>query len=289
MWAGEPAESFITRAERYVPTVRRLARREFDAQRRLINQRAENAHDDASLLSIVRGVLEDTEPRLLRFYRQAYAIVGEPFAKEGLPPGERGNTRRVEDEGGAWGSWTSGWWASWSAKKKRPSWWDAWLSETIHYAETAGGQNIRRINDRTLRRVQRQIMQGLERGEGISDIVRRVDRLYLDSIIPNRSEVIARTETLTAARAGAHHATLKAGYADRVVKSWMSTGDDRTRDTHMEADANNTDIPYTEPFLVRHPTTGTIERLMFPGDTSLGASAANVVQCRCDARKRLPK
>lgn len=66
-----------------------------------------------------------------------------------------------------------------------------------------------------------------------------------------------------------------------VVKEWVTQGDSRVRTPpknafdHLAADS--TQVPVNEPFMVSG------ERLMYPGDTSLGASPGNVVNCRCSA------
>jgi uncharacterized protein with gpF-like domain len=62
-------------------------------------------------------------------------------------------------------------------------------------------------------------------------------------------------------------------------KQWLSTRDDRTRQPpgsefdHAAADGQ--EVGLEEPFNVSG------ESLMFPGDTSMGASAGNTIQCRC--------
>lgn len=59
------------------------------------------------------------------------------------------------------------------------------------------------------------------------------------------------------------------------VKLWVTMGDSRVRTIHQVADGQ--EVPASDPFTVGG------ERLMYPGDTSLGASAGNVVNCRCSA------
>lgn len=60
-----------------------------------------------------------------------------------------------------------------------------------------------------------------------------------------------------------------------TVKEWVTQGDSRVRDWHLAVDSDQ--VEETEPFIVRG------ERLMHPGDTSLGASLDNVINCRCSA------
>lgn len=65
----------------------------------------------------------------------------------------------------------------------------------------------------------------------------------------------------------------KARKRDSNFKRWDAVGDDRMRDWHAEADS--TVIPIDEPFEVNG------EELMYPGDESLGATASNIINCRC--------
>ena len=64
-----------------------------------------------------------------------------------------------------------------------------------------------------------------------------------------------------------------------VTKAWVTQGDSRVRTppdssfNHLAADSEQ--VPMDQPFVVSG------ERLMHPGDTSLGASVGNVVNCRC--------
>lgn len=58
-----------------------------------------------------------------------------------------------------------------------------------------------------------------------------------------------------------------------VYKRWVSQSDEKVRAAHL--DANGQEVPIDEPFVVDG------EELMYPGDTSLGASAGNVINCRC--------
>ena len=63
---------------------------------------------------------------------------------------------------------------------------------------------------------------------------------------------------------------LKKGY---TRKRWKTFGDEKVRETHNEV--NGETIPIQQPFIVGG------YRMMFPGDTSFGAPAQEVVKCRC--------
>lgn len=63
-----------------------------------------------------------------------------------------------------------------------------------------------------------------------------------------------------------------------VPKEWVTMGDEvvrRTPFSHVEADSQ--EKPLNQPFVVSG------QLLRWPGDTSLGASVANVINCRCSS------
>lgn len=84
-----------------------------------------------------------------------------------------------------------------------------------------------------------------------------------------RADVIARTETHTAAQAAGFEAGSSLGLTLR--KQWVASFDERTRDTH--AAANGQTVGHSEMFSV-----GGYEA-MYPGDASLPAE--EVINCRC--------
>lgn len=65
----------------------------------------------------------------------------------------------------------------------------------------------------------------------------------------------------------------KALKSGKTKKTWIDVGDKRERKTHLEV--GGTTIPINEPFSVGDSL------LMFPTDYSLGASADEIVNCRC--------
>lgn len=105
---------------------------------------------------------------------------------------------------------------------------------------------------------------------------------YQQGLLKYRGEVIARTETLTALRAGQwesiQQAIAKGEVEDQdVTKSWRDSGDGRTRIMHLQmGQAYAEGIPINQNFIGPDGS-----RLRFPGDTSLGASAEMTILCRC--------
>lgn len=58
-----------------------------------------------------------------------------------------------------------------------------------------------------------------------------------------------------------------------IDKEWVTVGDDLVRPDHVDADGQLREI--NQPFIVGG------ERLRWPGDTGLGASIGNIINCRC--------
>ena len=102
-----------------------------------------------------------------------------------------------------------------------------------------------------------------------------------------RGQMIARTESITALRAGQFEAISQAvqkGELDSrdVLKSWDASGDARTRLEHLQMEqrySRENAIPYDQPFV---SPTGDIA--MYPGDSSMGADGSFTIQCRCRLR-----
>ena len=140
------------------------------------------------------------------------------------------------------------------------------------------GHQIKRVVDEvsaaTHNYLKTTLAAGLESGESITELSRRVQGAgwMFDDV---RGERIARTECLTANRSGNHSLNRDAGAEE---KTWRSNSGHRTRKWHREA--NGRTVPVDEPFIVKNGK-GKEEKLMFPGDSSMGASADNVINCRC--------
>lgn len=87
-----------------------------------------------------------------------------------------------------------------------------------------------------------------------------------------RNTSIATTETQVPAEEAKGQT---AGIKQLGDKEWHTVGDERVRRHHADADLQLRKT--NEPFLVKG------ELLRWPGDTSLGASASNIINCRCFA------
>lgn len=130
------------------------------------------------------------------------------------------------------------------------------------------------VTGTTLDELKQNLAEGVAAGEGADAIAKRVDSLYLESIIPHRSEVIARTEVMGASNAGTRAGALSTGLPLR--KTWIGTFDSRIRDSHQSAASTYNDdgaIDINEPYSVGGAS------LMYPGDPS--GPAKEIIQCRC--------
>ena len=136
------------------------------------------------------------------------------------------------------------------------------------------GKKITNIQDTTRAEVRKQLAEGVDAGEGVPELAARMRAIYSGFRGP-RAEMIARTEVVGASNLGAHVGAAQVAEDTGLTlrKVWLATPDARTRDHHAAADGQKRDMD--EPFLVGGA------QLQFPGDSSLGAPAAEVINCRC--------
>ena len=139
------------------------------------------------------------------------------------------------------------------------------------------GYFTRELRDKRLDGIVRRAMDA-GKPVAAADIEKIAGR-YADSLLRLRGENIARTETIAAfgaAREEAFRQAIAAGQLlpENVTGTWGATGDGRTRHTHMAM--NGQERQFGQPFV--SPSGA---RMMFPGDTSLGAGPEETINCRC--------
>lgn len=131
------------------------------------------------------------------------------------------------------------------------------------------------------------IREAIASGKPIPQIdIDRATGRYSDILLRKRGERIARTESITALRAGRREGieqAIEAGAirAESLTRVWDATLDSRTRPDHVAmhgTEVTGIDAPYTLP-------DGS--RMLYPGDTSLGASAGQTINCRCYEEHRV--
>ena len=114
----------------------------------------------------------------------------------------------------------------------------------------------------------------------ISGIMRSLENRTLKY----RGDNIARTEAINGLRAGQaesiRQAVVKGELEPQdVTKEWDATGDEDTRPDHEAANGQRQLLQ--NPFEIRGA------RMMYPGDSSLGAPGSQTIKCRCRADYRV--
>jgi uncharacterized protein with gpF-like domain len=140
---------------------------------------------------------------------------------------------------------------------------DAWLAKNL-------GKKITGITETSRKDIAAQILEGTKKGESLPKIAKRIDKFYLESIIPNRSMVIARTE-VGAATSWAQHEIAQDSDVP-LEKEWLSQRDQRVRETHRIADGQR--VGLDDPFIVGE------SELQYPRDPA--GDPEEIIQCRCD-------
>ena len=128
-----------------------------------------------------------------------------------------------------------------------------------------------------LEKLRKALTESLENGEGLEKTKKRLQesaREVFGELSNTRAYLIARTETGASVNVG-QVATYKATGIEK--KEWISTLDDRTRESHLMMDGVIADIDST--FEVVNETEGGVDNMQYPLDPN--GSAGNVCNCRC--------
>src|SRR5690554_4105903 len=140
----------------------------------------------------------------------------------------------------------------------------------LAFAKEWVATKVTQINRTTEEQIRDLITRGEQEGAGV-DVIARTIRQNTPQMSRLRSHVIARTETHMASGWANQTAAEESGID--LVKEWCSSADDRTRETHREADGQR--VPLSMSFNVGGYA------LKFPGDPA--APAAESVMCRCQS------
>jgi len=143
----------------------------------------------------------------------------------------------------------------------------------LDYIDGQSGKKVVGILDTTLVLLRDELERGVILGEGIEQLAKRIDTLYLEKLMAGRSKTIARTEVIQASNFGSFIGAKSTGIQN-LKKVWLSTRDGRLRTTHDIIDGDKVGIDAA--FVLASGS-----RLMFPADSSLGAAAGDVINCRC--------
>lgn len=132
----------------------------------------------------------------------------------------------------------------------------------------ARGNKIVGVNDTTFDAIESELAAGEEAGETIAELAGRVTTVF-EAAKGYRSETIARTEVMGAMNAASLDGAKQTGAIQ--TKTWLATEDERTRETHAEADGQTVGID--ELFEVGD------EQMDAPGDPD--ADPSETLNCRC--------
>lgn len=132
------------------------------------------------------------------------------------------------------------------------------------------------------KRFDRAVTKAIDAGKPLdAETLNKVLMRLRDRNLKLRGETVARTETVTSVMTAKHEAYqqgLDASGRDAslVTRKWRSAGDGRVRHTHMIL--NGTEVVGMD--LAFQSPSGAM--LRYPGDTSMGAGAGEIINCRCD-------
>ena len=146
----------------------------------------------------------------------------------------------------------------------------------IEEAEARAAQAVALTTDTQVSQIRTIVTAALADGEDIATIVRAIDDLMLDQIIPNRSAAIARTEIVGASNRGAYLAAQGTGLKTRTI--WIATPFGDRREEHWAL--NGVSVTTGERFV-----GGLEEPMLHPHAPD--APAGEVVNCRCSHRQEI--
>jgi hypothetical protein len=155
---------------------------------------------------------------------------------------------------------------------------DEFQASMDEWIQTLMGINITYISSETLA-----VVRELFRASN-NDPVVFMEKLKASGLFGSvRARRIAVTETTSGINSAMHEASRRVSFGRKMETVWKTTGRINVRGTHLQMEGKS--VPFGTPFEVPRRDGG-VDLMMYPGDSSLGASAANVVNCHCIAFQR---
>lgn len=155
-----------------------------------------------------------------------------------------------------------------------------WRTILGEYLETRILSRITEVTSTTVKKLSEIIEKAISEGLGAKETARLIrDQTKFNR---NRSLVVARTETVTAANQGKYMAAETSPFL--MEKSWITTLDGRERPSHREMDG----VPFIDLdayFFLDAPKMNGLEQAQYPCADTL--SAGNTIQCRCSLTLRI--
>jgi HK97 family phage portal protein len=139
--------------------------------------------------------------------------------------------------------------------------------KVVEHLRAFSGNKIVGINDTTKEKLRASLVEGVQAGDSIPDLAKRVSDVF-DEARGSRAVTIARTEVIGSSNFATQSAYEQSGVVE--ARRWISTPDDRTRDTHLAL--NGEEVPLNEPFSVGGASA------MYPGGSGV---AEEDINCRC--------
>lgn len=150
---------------------------------------------------------------------------------------------------------------------------NAWIEvvnqQAVSYAQTASNRLTGPVSDSIWNDLKLKVSKAIASGASTERLTEEIRTMREFSTY--RAETIARTEVNGAYNAGTYQSNEVLGDQGPVEKYWIATGDDRTRQTHREADGQVRG--FSEPFSIGG------SEMLYPHDPA--GPAKEVVNCRC--------
>lgn len=141
--------------------------------------------------------------------------------------------------------------------------------QLLAFARRNAATQVQNVSKTTEKRIHNAIVRGERDDKTPDEIADDIEASTGGAIGSARAELIARTETHSAAQNGSIAAAKSLGLP--LQKEWVAVNDDRTRDDHSEVDG--TIIGIDDTFDVGD------DELQYPGDPD--GSPGEIVNCRC--------
>lgn len=143
--------------------------------------------------------------------------------------------------------------------------------DAIAFLEKFAAKEVTYISETTRDQMRTVLADAFKQGLSVGDVSAKVREKFTE-IEQGRAITIARTETLTAVSMGQYEKqkAFKEEFPEKkLIKQWISSQDDRVRDSHAELDGES--VPEDTPF-----SNG----LWFPRDAST-EDPSEIINCRC--------
>ncbi len=243
--------------EEAIPGAERYAQSILDAEAKRVTDAVLSSTTIEGALTAGVGAVQASKEEWTQFFNDVYFEVGERFAQNVFD--------RVEKQA--------------PLQLQRKGVFEDWKSWVRDYIGRVGLEKITMITDTSIFDVRQILYQGITDELSIPQISALI-RDTLDDGNKIRATRIARTEIIAASNAGSQAGAAATGL--NLVKTWLPTQDSRTRHGDNRGGFNHRAVvDGMQGIAMDQPYTVSNQKLMFPGDTSLGASAGNIINCRC--------